>query len=71
MSDLTLTKTRLRNGNAAMVYEGPWLENAIKANEQDLANYDFFLPPTSSGRRPSRPDSSHRQKADSASNGSA
>ena len=33
-------------GNAAMIIEGGWMEDVLKANEQDLALYDFFLPPT-------------------------
>lgn len=37
-------------GDAAMVYEGPWFEGVLKADEQDGANFDFFLPPTASGR---------------------
>lgn len=37
-------------GDAAMVYEGPWFEGVLKADEQDSANFDFFLPPTASGR---------------------
>lgn len=34
------------SGKAAMTIEGGWLEGALVANEQNLANYDFFLPPT-------------------------
>src|SRR5690606_27659515 len=37
-------------GDAAMVYEGPWFEGVLKADQQDSANFDFFLPPTESGR---------------------
>jgi raffinose/stachyose/melibiose transport system substrate-binding protein len=33
-------------GQAAMVFEGDWLEGAIKGDEQDPALFDFFLPPT-------------------------
>jgi len=33
-------------GNAAMIIEGGWMEDVLKANEQDLKLYDFFLPPT-------------------------
>lgn len=33
-------------GEAAMVFEGDWLEGAIKGDEQDPALFDFFLPPT-------------------------
>lgn len=33
-------------GNAAMVLEGPWFEPALVQNEQDVANYGFFVPPT-------------------------
>lgn len=33
-------------GKAAMIIEGGWLEGALKANDQDFAKYDFFLPPT-------------------------
>lgn len=37
-------------GDAAMVYEGPWFEGVLISDQQDLANFDFFLPPTPSGR---------------------
>ncbi len=37
-------------GDAAMVYEGGWFENALIGDGQDTANFDFFLPPTPSGR---------------------
>jgi raffinose/stachyose/melibiose transport system substrate-binding protein len=37
-------------GDAAMVYEGGWFENVLKNDQQDPTNYDFFLPPTESGR---------------------
>ena len=37
-------------GDAAMVYEGPWFEGVLIGDQQDLANFDFFLPPTASGR---------------------
>ena len=33
-------------GDAAMVFEGDWMEAAIKTDEQDIANFDFFLAPT-------------------------
>jgi raffinose/stachyose/melibiose transport system substrate-binding protein len=34
-------------GDAAMVFEGDWLEPImILEDEQDIAKYDFFLPPT-------------------------
>lgn len=39
-------------GNAAMVLEGPWFEPALVQNEQDVANYGFFVPPTN--HEPSR-----------------
>lgn len=39
-------------GNAAMVLEGPWFEPALVQNEQDTANYGFFVPPTN--HEPSR-----------------
>ncbi len=37
-------------GDAAMVYEGPWFERVLAADEQDSSNFEFFLPPTPSGR---------------------
>ena len=37
-------------GDAAMVYEGPWFEGVLAADQQDSSNFDFFLPPTASGR---------------------
>lgn len=37
-------------GDAAMVYEGGWFEGVLSADQQDPANFDFFLPPTASGR---------------------
>lgn len=37
-------------GNAAMVYEGGWFENALIGDGQDPGEYAFFLPPTPSGR---------------------
>lgn len=37
-------------GDAAMVYEGPWFEGVLASDQQDSANFDFFLPPTASGR---------------------
>jgi len=33
-------------GQAAMIVEGPWFEGALKQNEQDSADYGFFMPPT-------------------------
>lgn len=39
-------------GEAAMVFEGDWLEGVLKGDEQDPANFDFFLPPT--GHEPLR-----------------
>lgn len=33
-------------GEAAMVFEGPWFEGVLKADEQAIDGYDFFLPPT-------------------------
>jgi raffinose/stachyose/melibiose transport system substrate-binding protein len=33
-------------GDAAMVFEGDWMEAAIRTDEQDIANFDFFLAPT-------------------------
>ena len=33
-------------GAAAMVFEGDWMEGVIRADEQDIAKFDFFLPPT-------------------------
>jgi raffinose/stachyose/melibiose transport system substrate-binding protein len=33
-------------GEAAMILEGIWYERNLKDDEQDLANFDFFLPPT-------------------------
>jgi raffinose/stachyose/melibiose transport system substrate-binding protein len=39
-------------GQAAMVFEGDWLEAVLKADEQDTANFDFFIPPT--GHEPLR-----------------
>ena len=33
-------------GDAAMVFEGDWMEAVIKTDEQDIANFDFFLAPT-------------------------
>ena len=29
-----------------MVFEGDWMESAIKSDEQDDTKFDFFLPPT-------------------------
>lgn len=37
-------------GDAAMVYEGPWFENVLAADQMDGENFEFFLPPTDSGR---------------------
>jgi raffinose/stachyose/melibiose transport system substrate-binding protein len=39
-------------GAAAMVFEGDWMERSIKSDEQDIAKFDFFLPPT--GHEPLR-----------------
>jgi len=39
-------------GQAAMVFEGDWLESVLKADEQETANFDLFLPPT--GHEPLR-----------------
>jgi raffinose/stachyose/melibiose transport system substrate-binding protein len=33
-------------GDAGLVLEGDWYEGVLKNNEQDLANYSFYLPPT-------------------------
>lgn len=33
-------------GDAAMVFEGDWMENAIKSDDQDIRNFDFFVAPT-------------------------
>lgn len=33
-------------GDAGLVLEGVWYEGTLKTNEQDLANYSFYLPPT-------------------------
>ena len=33
-------------GDAAMILEGDWMESVIKADEQPVARFDFFLPPT-------------------------
>jgi raffinose/stachyose/melibiose transport system substrate-binding protein len=33
-------------GDAIMINEGPWFEGVLKGDEQTLANYNFFLPPT-------------------------
>lgn len=33
-------------GDAALILEGVWLEGALKTNELDLSQYDFYLPPT-------------------------
>jgi raffinose/stachyose/melibiose transport system substrate-binding protein len=37
-------------GDAAMVYEGGWFEGVLGSDQQDSSNFDFFLPPTASGR---------------------
>lgn len=34
------------SGDAGFVNEGVWYEGVLKNNEQDTANYDFFVPPT-------------------------
>ena len=33
-------------GEAAMILEGDWMESVIKADEQPVERFDFFLPPT-------------------------
>lgn len=33
-------------GNALMILEGQWHEGTLKDDDQDAANWDFFLPPT-------------------------
>ncbi len=33
-------------GQAAMILEGDWMEAVIKTDEQPVARFDFFLPPT-------------------------
>jgi raffinose/stachyose/melibiose transport system substrate-binding protein len=33
-------------GDAGLVLEGVWYEGVLKGEEQDVANYDFYLPPT-------------------------
>jgi len=33
-------------GDAAMVFEGDWMEAAIRNDEQDISRFDFFLAPT-------------------------
>ena len=33
-------------GDAGLVLEGVWYESVLKTNEQDVANFDFYLPPT-------------------------
>lgn len=33
-------------GDAGLVLEGVWYEGVLKTNEQDVAQYDFYLPPT-------------------------
>ncbi|HQY90165.1 extracellular solute-binding protein [Caldilinea sp.] len=33
-------------GDAGLVLEGVWYEGVLKNNEQDVANFDFYLPPT-------------------------
>jgi raffinose/stachyose/melibiose transport system substrate-binding protein len=33
-------------GDAATILEGVWFEGALKNNELDLSQYDFYLPPT-------------------------
>jgi raffinose/stachyose/melibiose transport system substrate-binding protein len=33
-------------GDAGLVLEGDWYEGVLKNNEQDVANYSFYLPPT-------------------------
>jgi raffinose/stachyose/melibiose transport system substrate-binding protein len=36
----------LFQGDAAIVLEGVWYEGVLKNDEQDEANFDFYLPPT-------------------------
>jgi len=45
-------RLRWYEGAAAMVFEGDWMEGVIRADEQDIAKFDFFLPPT--GHEPMR-----------------
>jgi raffinose/stachyose/melibiose transport system substrate-binding protein len=33
-------------GEAGLVLEGDWYEGVLKSNEQDVADYSFYLPPT-------------------------
>ncbi len=33
-------------GDAAIILEGVWYEGTLKNDEQDMDNYDFYLPPT-------------------------
>jgi raffinose/stachyose/melibiose transport system substrate-binding protein len=33
-------------GDAGLVLEGVWYEGVLKTNEQNVADYDFYLPPT-------------------------
>jgi raffinose/stachyose/melibiose transport system substrate-binding protein len=33
-------------GEAGLVLEGVWYEGVLKTNEQNVADYDFYLPPT-------------------------
>jgi raffinose/stachyose/melibiose transport system substrate-binding protein len=33
-------------GEAALILEGDWLEGVLKNDEQDVSNFDFYLPPT-------------------------
>src|SRR5688572_24901847 len=33
-------------GEAALILEGVWYEGVLKNDEQDISNYDFYLPPT-------------------------
>jgi raffinose/stachyose/melibiose transport system substrate-binding protein len=39
-------------GDAAMILEGDWFEGVLINDEQDISNFDFFLPPT--GHEPLR-----------------
>jgi raffinose/stachyose/melibiose transport system substrate-binding protein len=34
------------SGDAALILEGVWYEGTLKNDEQDINNYDFYLPPT-------------------------
>ena len=38
-------------GRAFMIFEGGWLEGALKASDQNVQNYSFFVPPNDSANR--------------------